>query len=268
MTEPSTSPRARLHETLDVVFDRFKFAPAVVIGLLNIAGGILLALIGDLSEAGQILRLCLGIGLLVAGVGVGVLVEWWRWQTSRAQELESTQYSVAVSNVLQPLASRISALALNDSMTRQRQLEGIVSEAANSLLLLFKNVDTPRAVVYRVDPTGRKMTSTFHCGRTDKPGSFKNDGSARGSGAFDMVLRGGSTLVPSMDEVGKKYHGYVSAAIICEDMGYGMITIDSLTPDDFTTADEQLVVLIATLLGAAFAGTFRSRDGLKLTGNS
>ncbi|OII07789.1 hypothetical protein BIU95_10335 [Curtobacterium sp. MCBA15_007] len=267
MTQAATSPRARLHETLDSVFDRFRFAPSVAIGLLNIGGGVCIGLIGDLSTLGQRIRLAVGIVLLLLGLGVSVLVEWWRRQTELGQGIETAQFTVAVSNVLQPLSSRISALALNDSATRQRQLEGIISEAANSLLLLFKNADTPRATVYKLDSTGRKMTSAFHCGRTDKPGSFKNDGGARGAGAFDMVLHGSSKLVPSINIAGKRYHGYVSAAIICEDMGYGMLTIDSLSPDDFTPADEQLVVLIATLLGAAFAGTYRSRDALKLSGN-
>lgn len=267
MTQSATSPRARLHETLDRVFDRFRFAPSVTIGLLNIGGGVFIGLIGDVGTVGERVRLAVGILLLVLALGVSVLVEWWRRQTEQGQEIESAQFTVAVSNVLQPLASRISALGINDSTTRQRQLEGIISEAANSLLLLFKNADTPRATVYKLDPTGRKMTSAFHCGRTDKPGPFKNDGGTRGAGAFDMVLQGSSKLVPSVDISGKRYHGYVSAAIICEDLGYGMITIDSLSPDDFTPADEQLVVLIATLLGAAFAGTYRSRDALKLSGN-
>jgi len=267
MADVDAPPLARLHGALDRAFERFRLAPAITIGVLNVTGGILLSLVGDVSTAGGLTRAIIGGVLLVAGLGVGVVVEWWRWQTSRAQSQESAQFSVAVSNVLQPLSSRISALALNDSPTRQRQLEAIISDAASSLLLLFKHVDTPRATVYRLDKGGRKMTPTYHCGRTDKPGAFKDDGGGRGAGAFDMVRTGGSKLVESMQDPDKKYRGYVSAAVICDDMGYGMITVDSLAPDEFSPADEQLVVLIATLLGAAFGGTFRTRDGLKLTGN-
>lgn len=79
-----------------------------------------------------------------------------------------------------------------------------------------------------------------------------------------MVLHGSSRLVPSIDIPGKRCRGYVSAAVIREKMGYGMI----LEPSADASAHRRRTVVLPSFFAEDSARAYerKSRDGLVFEG--
>lgn len=274
MTAKHPNPRARLHDLLDTVFTRFGYVPTVLVNALNIAGGIVLALVGDISKPAGVHRAIIGGALLVLAGIITIAMEWWRRATDLAQKIEVAQFSVAVTDVLIPLTARVASLSLLPKAVCEKRLSGIITEGANALLLLFKDAERARAVVYQFDEEADVLRSTVHVGRSDEPSPFVLGDGDRGDAAYKMI-EAGETLFSSNVETnppatwrgsGKTYRTFISASIVTDDVGHGMLTIDSPQAGALTPADVKLVVLIATLLGAGISATNRSSAARKLPG--
>ncbi|MFC6715093.1 hypothetical protein [Branchiibius cervicis] len=242
--------------------------PLVVV-LLPIVGTFLLTLGQGFSNEGDWTAAAIGLLLMSAA---GVLQ--WQMQAAdhRLDELEASEADrlrVTVKDALQPLASVIADIPTLTPGKRKERTRGAAQAAVGALILLFRNVERLRAVVYVIDdfdpavPDARKtMSAVAHQGRGETPRPFET-GTNRGDLAFKMIEEARSVFVPDLDLVDPPdyagtrvgYGTFISAAITGANTGYGMVTVDAPHANDLTGTDREIVILVAHLLAIAYSIT-------------
>ena len=255
--ESSRSPKVVAHDWLDFVLERATWVPTVATGVLNLVGGIFLATIGDLETKDQIVRLVLGSVLLLAGLGIAIPAEMWRRALDKAQQSEVTQFTVAVTDVLNPMGTRIGKMIDTPSKNRKEALAELRSEVAHSVIHLFPDVSRLRVVVYDLSEDDTAMDPVYVAGRKDVPRSFQSGDKGRGDRAF-AVLKGGDAIFENdYSDEKRSYKTYLNVRIAAGDVGYGVLTVDAPVAGSLSESDLNLVSLLATLLAIANAEALR-----------
>ena len=242
------SPKKQAHKWLDTLFEKASWVPTVLVGILNLAGGVLLATLGNLDTTPQKARLALGVIVLLVALAIAIASEVWRKALDSAQKDEVTQFTVAVTDVFTPMGDVIGRMTQKPSKQRQEALAGLRADVANSVLHLFRDVDRMRAVVYALSDDGKTMTPVQRAGRKDKPRSFEAGDKGRGDRAF-AVLRTGDPIFESNYAVEQRsYKTYLNVRIAAGDKGFGVLTVDAPRAGSLTRGDIDLVSLLASLL--------------------
>lgn len=258
---PSDQPPQQLVlRAVEWVMVRGGWVPAVAGAVSTALAGVLLATIGDLSKGDQWVRFGFGAALTLLSAAIVVGVDWWRRRTDSSSSSEVAQYTLTISNAIQPMAEAISAMPRQDSKTRARTAEKVVGHAASSLQLLFHNVANLRIVVYEINDDKDELRVSHYVGRLNKPRPFRLGDSGRGDAAFKMIqssdeplfvydVNDGSTA--GWEDHGTSYRTFVSAPIRTSEIAFGMLTIDAPEPGDISENDKGIVGVLATLLAIA-----------------
>lgn len=254
------SPKQLIHAAVEWAMVKGGWVPSVAGALSTAISGVMLATIGDLSRGDQWARLVLGILFAAVSAAIVIGVDWWRRRTDASSSSEVAQYSLTISNAIQPMVEVISAMPRQDSNTRKRTAEKVVGHAASSLQLLFHHVPNLRVVVYEIAENGDALTVSHYVGRRDKPRPFRLGDQGRGDAAFKMIKSSDEPLfvrdvndgdTPGWEDHGKSYSTFISAPIRTSEIGFGMLTIDGPIPGSISENDKGIVQVLATLLAIA-----------------
>ena len=180
-----------------------------------------------------------------------------------AEGTEADRLRVAMKDALQPVAELIAEMPDQTKRQRQDQLRNVAIQAVGALILLLKDVERLRAVVYRIDDAG--MSCLAYQGRGNTPNPFLT-GTDRGDLALLMVEEGRDHFQADISTAdheayrgsGNGYQTYISASIRTGDDGYGMVTVDAPHAGDLVDTDQQIVMVMADLLAIAFAEAERN----------
>lgn len=262
MKQRSVSFRKRLHALLETVITRLGWLPSTLTLLLAAAAAVLLSTIGDLSGGDQVLRFWLGLTCALVNVLTSLAIDWWRRSVETAGSQEVAQYSITLSNAIQPMAERIASMPMPDSRARKRSADKVLGLAVSSLQLLLRDVENIRVVVYILNSRQDSLEVEYNAGRRDKPRPFKLGDGGRGDAAFNMITQGSDALYIADVEAGQTegwkgsgsgYATFITAPIRADTHAYGMLTVDAPNPGDLSENDKPILVVLATLLAIALA---------------
>lgn len=247
---------------LETVITKLGWLPSALTVVSTAAAAILFATVGDLRDGGQQLRFGIAIACLVVSVLLTLGIDWWRRSVEKAGTQEVAQYSIILSNAIQPMAEKIGLMPTQDAKARKKTATKVMGLAVFSLKLLLHNVEDIRAVVYIVNDHQDTMEVELNAGRRETPSPFKLGDGGRGDAAFKMITSGGEALfvfdVDSGPTAGWKgsgsgYSTFISAPIRAGGRAYGMLAVDAPNPGDLSENDKPIVVVLATLLAIALA---------------
>jgi len=238
------------------------WVPAVLGTFSTVAASVLLATIGDLSKTDQIARFWVGVTLSALSAFLFLTLDWWRRKTDISRGAEVAQYSLTLSDTIQPMAEAIAAMPAQDAAHRKRTVVKVAALAASSLQLMFQAVPSLRVVVYEFNKKNDVLDVTYNVGRADKPRPFKQGDNGRGDAAFKMINSQEEPLfvedvtqgtTPGWKGAGKIYKTFISAPIKSSEAAFGMLTIDSPASGSLSKNDKGIVLVLATLLAIAMA---------------
>ncbi len=258
------SPKHLVHAAVEWAMVKGGWLPAVVGTISTVAASVLLATVGDLSKPGQIARFWLGVALSVVSAFLFFTLDWWRRKTKASRGDEVAQYSLTLSDAIQPMAEAIAAMPGQDAAHRKRTAAKTLGLAASSLQLMFRSVPSLRVVVYEFNSNKKdeSLEVAYSVGRASKPRPFKQGDRGRGDAAFTMIHSHEEPLfvedvtqgtTPGWEGSGKSYKTFISVPIRSTDTAFGMLTIDSPLPGSITENDKGIVLVLATLLAIAMA---------------
>lgn len=250
----------RVQRWVATVLGRLAWLPTLLTVLLPVAASVLFVFMGDLDDLGDWAFLVVATSLLLLNAVVAYATTWWRRQDSEADDDEANRLRVATKDALQPLAELTASMPYENRRDREASLQLVATQAVASLVLLLKDVDRLRAVVFAMDPGLSSMHPMAYHGRGSTPSSFTT-GNRRGDHALQLVRAAVSLFVRDLDEhkpeewegSGADYRTFISAAITNGEYAYGMVTVDAPRAGDLGENDRHIVSLVADLLAIAFA---------------
>lgn len=199
--------------------------------------------------------IALGLG---AAVLEGVNV-WARRRTDEAQRSAAAQLGMAVKHALRPVAELIAQMPQAGKIERERLLSMVAVQAAGGIHLLFAQIVDVRAVVYRLDEAGDRLTYLAYSGRGDTPGSFERHPGGRPDPAFEALAENKTRVVhdvttePTEHGIDNGYRSYVAVPIVTGTVPHGLLTVDAPVPQGFTDTDVAVAEFTAEMLAVAFA---------------
>ena len=239
---------------------RLAWIPTALTITLPVVAALLFALKNEMPPPWDWVWLGLGGAALLLNGLVQCAVAWWSKQNEGAEIEEANLLRVALRDALQPVAEIIGAMPNARKSERVSLLKAAATQAVSALILLMKDVERARAIVYALDVGGTSMSPLAHHGRGSTPLPF-TAGNVRGDRALALVAHGGHLFVADLDKEkprewkgsGSDYRTFITAAITNGQFSFGMVTLDAPHADDLGENDKHLVLLVADLLAIAFA---------------
>jgi hypothetical protein len=105
---------------------------------------------------------------------------------SEGQAVEADRLRVAMKDAFRPVTELIATMPAMNKRERESRLKEFARQAQGALLLLLKDVDRLRAVVYELQVDPASMNVMAYGGRGDRPGPFVA-GTPRGDAALALV---------------------------------------------------------------------------------
>jgi hypothetical protein len=226
--------------------------------------------------------------LVVAGLAVLAAVVLFQVRRGRlgalaradavdAVALAEQAHTTAVQYAFGQVATRLMRFTELPRAQRRFELGAFADRVALALAFyLLPGVPDVRANVYSLSADLTALEPIGHGGAGDTAGVFRA-GTPFGDRNLEWVLAGGpprvvgdrTTDVDADDDdpdFAPRYASYVSVVISSDDYAFGMLTVDSPTPDAFSDPDVQNVVVMATYMAVAFSLTYPLHERLGTRG--
>lgn len=213
----------------------------------------------------------IGGAAVVCALGALILdVSWgWRLDVRDDREVDAiAELQTTIEDALLPLARSISAMPDMTPTKRLAELKPIAKHCAWALCaLIMPDIDRPRAAVYSLATDGSSLSVVDFAGRGNPPGEFRA-GFPASNAALERVTAGRSLTVrdwkkdpPEGLTTEPEWRSFVSVPIVAADgYAYGMVVIDSPTPNSFGAPEEEMVRMFAQFLSIAFALAYPRRS--------
>lgn len=211
-----------------------------------------------------------GIALAVVGVLCQVIVQVAQYREASAGKSAEDILRFGLKEAIHPLAGMIAQIPLKTPAKKEAHLLAVAVQAVSGLCaLLGRDLVGVRACVFKVDQDGSGMSVLASYGRGEVPRPFLT-GTPRGDGAMEIALKGEPLFKPNIDRdrvpgwegTGSDYKGYISCPIKVDNIVYGMLTFDVSEADVLREEDKHMVVVVTSILGAAFTASMPRTDAV------
>lgn len=240
--------------------DRLRWLSTFLSISLPLIGAVSLALIEGFENRRDWLFLTAGVMALGLHSTSAAMSGWTQKYDRQTELAEANRLRVAMKDALQPLTEILAAMPYERRKTREIRLQEVARQAVGSLVLLLKDVDRVRAVVYAMAADQGSLKAMAYHGRSSKPSPFVK-GTARGDRAIKLVEDQRSVFVVDLDREkpedwegsGSDYRTLIAAAISNGQFAYGMVAVDAPIAGSLRETDLHIVMLVADLLAIGFA---------------
>jgi GAF domain-containing protein len=189
------------------------------------------------------------------------------------------QLRTAFNDTLAPVVQQIGKVAIATTCERREAYQAQTITKVLSSAVSFVDADRARACWFELTPgSSRRLAPVDHVGRSTAPSTVFVEGTRSGDSVFAALDRGEGRYVPDVDEdppagwntaVSRAYKTFIAVPVEVGGQLFGMLTLDSLRPDDLTGDEVPGLRLLADLLadalaiGAGSGATIPSQAGVR-----
>lgn len=197
--------------------------------------------------------------------GAVILPSLSAWLARRSEIDALTQSRLELNSGLDPLVRKLGEMAGATTKLEREPLRAeimtMVIAAAHTIL---GKSGLTRSCYFALNPgPPRELRPTSnHGGRPGSPRSTFTQGTPAGNAAIELVETNDYLLWPDIKKKqppgwdakrDRDYRSFISVAVVADNVGYGMLTVDSKNPKDFDRLDVDLLRVLAGLLAASLA---------------
>lgn len=259
MTQGGIGAATLICVTLTRWWDSMLFVGAVLVAVISVVCA------QFVKEDNGALRVGWLVGQ-IACVGLAVIIPSITAQLARRSEINAlTQTRLELNSGLDPVVRKLGELSLMTTKQAQEPLRAeimaLVIVAAHQVL---GSSGATRSCYFKLTsgPPKKLLPTNHHGGRPGSARSSFAEGTDAGDAAIRLVEENDYWLCrdvkknppPGWDSsVKRDYQSFISVAVVADNIGYGMLTVDSRKQHDFDRGDVDLLRVLAGLLAASLA---------------
>lgn len=210
---------------------------------------------------------------IVAGAvlaGLSVIPIYIREAAARVEmdddALHDARQDLAASAAMSTFEDAIE-IELTDRATRSRYATTRSAELLRQCVRMFDRDDDVRAILYVFDEVGAALVRHAQQGRPDEAGDFKAEDDRMASVKAALEAPEPFNIVQVADK-DRTYKNFISLPIRSAERSFGLLSIDSPTPDLFSERDGEALRLVAVSLAFCLAAAERGARNRAMNGGA